>query len=38
MASRFLLNLAEHTELLGHGEDAGTVLVDIDDTVVEVHG
>ena len=38
VASRFLLNLAEHTELLGRGEDAGTVLVDIDDTIVEVHG
>ena len=26
VASRFLLNLAEHTELLGRGQDAGTVL------------
>jgi hypothetical protein len=38
VASRFLLNLAEHTELLGDGEDEGTVHVDLDDTVVEVHG
>jgi hypothetical protein len=38
VASRFLLNLAEHTELLGGKQDAGTVLVDIDDTIVEVHG
>ena len=38
VASRFLLNLAEHTELLGRVEDAGPVLVDIDDTIVEVHG
>lgn len=38
IASRFLLALAERTELLGDGQDAGTVMVDIDDTVVEVHG
>jgi hypothetical protein len=38
VASRFLLNLAEHTELLGGGHDSGPVLVDIDDTIVEVHG
>src|SRR3954449_3495714 len=38
VASRFLLNLAEHTELLGGSQDAGRVLVDIDDTIVEVHG
>lgn len=38
VASRVLLNLAEHTELLGRVEDSGTVLVDIDDTIVEVHG
>src|SRR5829696_698015 len=38
VASRFLLNLAEHSELLGRGRDAGTVLVDLDDTIVEVHG
>src|SRR4051795_151567 len=38
VASRFLLNLAEHTGLLGGLEDAGTVIVDIDDTIVEVHG
>src|SRR3954462_10934201 len=38
VASRFLLNLAEHTELLGRGEDTGTVLLDLDDTIIEVHG
>src|SRR3954453_19389841 len=38
VASRFLLNLAEHSGLLGALQDAGTVLVDIDDTIVEVHG
>src|SRR3954464_9420103 len=38
VASRFLLNLAEHTGLLGRVEDTGTVMVDIDDTIVEVHG
>jgi hypothetical protein len=38
VASRFLLNLADHTELLGRGEDTGTVNVDLDDTIVEVHG
>src|SRR3954449_1492612 len=34
VASRFLLNLAEHTELLGGSQDAGRVLVDIDDTII----
>src|SRR3954466_7901691 len=38
VASRFLLNLAEHTELLGGRQDSGTVIVDIDDTIIEVHG
>src|SRR4051812_49837596 len=38
VASRFLLNLAEHTELLGSPEATGPVLVDLDDTIVEVHG
>ena len=38
IASRFLLSLAEHSQLLGAREDAGPVMVDIDDTVVEVHG
>jgi hypothetical protein len=38
VASRFLLNLAEHTQLLGDEDDAGPVLLDIDDTIVEVHG
>src|SRR3954469_8829378 len=38
VAPRFLINLAEHTELMGSPEDTGPVLVDLDDTVVEVHG
>jgi hypothetical protein len=38
VASRFLVNLAEHTDLLGAAADAGPVLVDLDDTIVEVHG
>src|SRR3954452_8373221 len=38
VASRFLVNLAEHTALLGAPADAGPVLVDLDDTIVEVHG
>jgi hypothetical protein len=38
VASRFLLNLAEHTEVLGSPDAAGTVLVDLDDTIIEVHG
>src|SRR3954465_1158603 len=38
VASRFLLNLAEHTELLGGRQDSGPVLVDLDDTIIEVHG
>lgn len=38
IASRFLLALAEGTELLGREDDSGTVMVDTDDTIVEVHG
>jgi Transposase DDE domain group 1 len=38
VASRFLVSLAENTELLGSPNSTGTVLVDIDDTIVEVHG
>ena len=38
VASRFLANLAENTALLGAGQDVGTVMVDIDDTIIEVHG
>ncbi len=41
VASRFLINLAEHTSVLGQvdADDATqTVMVDIDDTIVEVHG
>src|SRR3954468_4971107 len=38
VASRFLVNLAEHTALLDAPDSTGTVLVDLDDTIVEVHG
>src|SRR5919199_4124336 len=38
VASRFLIGLAEHTALLGGREDVGPVLVDLDDTIVQVHG
>ncbi|MHB1065088.1 MAG: IS1380 family transposase [Georgenia sp.] len=38
VASRFLLGLAEKTDLLGPDDATGTVMVDIDDTIVEVHG
>jgi Transposase DDE domain group 1 len=38
VASRFLLNLAEHSGLFGSPEGTGPVLVDLDDTIVEVHG
>ena len=41
VASRFLIKLAEHTALLGQrgGHDATqAVMVDIDDTIVAVHG
>jgi hypothetical protein len=38
VASRFLGNLAERTLLLGGPTDAGPVLLDLDDTIVEVHG
>jgi Transposase DDE domain group 1 len=38
VASRFLINLAEHTELFGSPKATDPVLVDLDDTIVEVHG
>jgi hypothetical protein len=38
VASRFLITLAEHTGLMGSPEATGAVLLDLDDTVVEVHG
>lgn len=38
VASRFLLNLADHSGLLGSHDDTGRVLLDLDDTIVEVHG
>lgn len=37
MASRLLVNLAEQTLVLGAGDQEATVMVDIDDTIVEVH-
>src|SRR5829696_8388714 len=38
VASRLLVNLVRNTPLLGAPAAAGTVMVDLDDTVVEVHG
>src|SRR5215213_7053889 len=38
VASRVLVNLARDTPLLGPRAAAGTVMVDLDDTVREVHG
>ena len=39
VATRFLLGLAEHTPLVaGLNDPDGYVMVDIDDTIVEVHG
>jgi hypothetical protein len=38
VACRFLRNLAEHAAVLGDATDTGRVMVDLDDTVVEVHG
>ncbi|WP_338891312.1 IS1380 family transposase [Rhodococcus sovatensis] len=37
VASRFLRSLAEHTSVLD-GIDTGRVMVDIDDSIIEVHG
>src|SRR5690625_4621108 len=38
ISSRFTLALAQCTGLLGQAADSGPVLVDIDDTIIEVHG
>ena len=38
VASRFLVNLAKDTALLGPSDATDMVIVDIDDTIVEVHG
>src|SRR5215212_2909355 len=38
VTSRFLINLAERTSLLGEPDSTGQVLLDLDDTIVEVHG
>jgi len=38
VASRFLTRLANHVPLLGTGGDGDYVLVDVDDTIIEVHG
>ena len=38
VASRFLINLAGDTALLGPRDVTDMVMVDIDDTIVEVHG
>lgn len=38
VASRFLLGLDSSTDVLGTPGDTGTVMVDLDDTIIEVHG
>jgi hypothetical protein len=42
VASRFLINLAASTPLLGaptvSADDQSMVMVDVDDTIIEVHG
>jgi len=38
VASRFLINLAVNTSLLGDRDGTQTVMVDLDDTIVQVHG
>src|SRR6266496_374634 len=38
VASRFLTTLAERTPLVGRVADGEFVLVDVDDTIIEVHG
>lgn len=39
VASRFLINLAERTDLLGGDEErTAPVMLDLDDTIIEVHG
>ncbi|NMR21732.1 IS1380 family transposase [Cellulomonas fimi] len=38
VASRFLLALGEHTDVLGDAQDTARVMVDLDDTIIEVHG
>jgi hypothetical protein len=40
VASRLLTGLADRTPLIGEACDAdnGFVLVDVDDTIIEVHG
>ncbi|HLS02833.1 MAG TPA: IS1380 family transposase, partial [Beutenbergiaceae bacterium] len=38
VASRLLINLTSCTPVLGSPTDTGTVFVDVDDTIVEVHG
>lgn len=38
VASRLLINLASCTQALGSPADTGTVFVDVDDTIIEVHG
>jgi hypothetical protein len=38
VASRFLTGLADRAPLTGAAESDGLVLVDVDDTIIEVHG
>ena len=38
VASRFLVGLAASTPLFGDTDDQSMVMVDVDDTIIEVHG
>ena len=38
VAARFLINLAAKTSLLGDTDDESMVMVDVDDTIIEIHG
>lgn len=38
VASRFLVNLAQHAPIVPTPADDGLVFVDVDDTIIEVHG
>jgi hypothetical protein len=38
VAWRFLRNLAQRSTVLGSAQDTGRVLLDLDDTIVQVHG
>ena len=38
VASRFLINLATHIPIVPVSADGGLVFIDVDDTIIEVHG